>query len=323
MLVSLEGYEEDELLGKFKKLKKIAKSAIKTGLKVAAASMGIPPKLLDSALSLAKGTVKSSPKVQDSIEASALAKIGVDSVDNLSPTQKVQYEKEYRTQENYAIKATTQKILAQDNQSASSSTSNIMPIVNQAKPSGISAGDKLFKQGLLKGLLGDDDQDIKLLATKIYAQNPYPTEVPFESEGFVDRVIRAYIYCAQALSQAAGKNMYYNGTTAAEQAQFYGNIYIRACYMYIKGVTTDADVQNQGYDYSVRDQIWVILSTLMSFAKADSSGTFKKFWQPASTGTASTKISLSPTSSFLSNPAVLIGGAGLLYFALGKKKKKR
>lgn len=327
MLVSLEGYE-DNLLGKskFKKLKKVvpkpvqkfAKSKIgKMVIDAAAMSMGVPvpPSVLMKTVSKAKKAVKGNKGLKNALVDIALEQTGLDDIKNLKDNivdkieavkelpESVQntFAKNFNMNENSAIKKATENTVK----------NRYGQTVKRSTVKRESAGDQLYKKGLLSG----DEQDLKLLATKIYSQNPYPSEVPLPSWEFVQKVLQAYIYSVNKLSAQRNQNLYYNGTTEAERQQFYGNLYIRISYLYFEGFTTDAEVQAAGYNYELRDQIWVVLAQLKKFAESDSTKTFMKFWQPYA---YKPKI-----GGGMDNKTMLIAGGGLLAALFFMKKKGR
>jgi hypothetical protein len=182
-----------------------------------------------------------------------------------------------------------------------------------------SAGDEYYKQGLLHG----EDTILKLLATKIFAQNMY-NKVDLLTYDHVQDIIKAYIYATNKLSEEKKQSVYYNGTTEAERQKFFGNIFVRIVYLYMKGISTEEEAKKQGYDYDLRDRIWTTLAQLKKFAEADNTDSFLKYWKPYKTEAAK-DVPSTPITASLMNPKMLaIGGAAIgIMFLLPKLSKGR
>jgi hypothetical protein len=157
-------------------------------------------------------------------------------------------------------------------------------------------------------------------ALLIYGSPRYP-EMPYPSVEYVEKILTAYLSTGLKLSIAENKNMYYNGTTAAEQKQALGNQFIKIIYMQMKGLATAADVQAdiKNFDYNLRDMIWIILAQMKTLAAAPE---YKKFLQPfdfIKNAGSSVKATIKKNSG--SNAPLMIAGAGLLALMIFKKGK--
>lgn len=174
-----------------------------------------------------------------------------------------------------------------------------------------SYGDLYYKKGELEG---DYKSELKLLATKIYSQNPY-SSISLVSYQYVESIIEAYIYSTLKLSEKNNKSMYYNGTTEAERQKFFGNIYIKISYLYFMGLTTEAEAKEKGYDYTLRDQVWVVIALVKKCAEQDTTGTFIKFWKPYQ---YQSELPSEPTASKIPILPIAIAGAAVIFFMMKK-----
>ena len=158
------------------------------------------------------------------------------------------------------------------------------------------------------------------VALLIYGSPRYP-EMPYPSVEYVEKILAAYLSTGLKLSIAQNSNLYYNGTTAAEQKQALGNQFIKIIYMQMKGLSTPADVQAniKEFDYNLRDMIWIILAQLKTLAAAPE---YKKFLQPFDfIKKSKSEVKENLTASDDNKKPLLIAGAALLALMVLKKGK--
>ena len=119
---------------------------------------------------------------------------------------------------------------------------------------------------------------LRQAALLIFGSPRYP-EMPYPSVEYVEKILTVYLSAVLKMSIAVNKNMFYNGTTSAEQKELLGNPFIKIVYMQMKGLVNASDVQAhfKEFDYNLRDMIWIILAQLKTLAAAPD---YKKFLQP-------------------------------------------
>jgi len=158
------------------------------------------------------------------------------------------------------------------------------------------------------------------VALLIYGSPRYP-EMPYPSVEYVEKILAAYLSTGLKLSIAQNSNLYYNGTTAAEQKEALGNQFIKIIYMQMKGLSTPAAVQAniKEFDYNLRDMIWIILAQLKTLAAAPE---YKKFLQPFDfIKKSKSEVKANLTASDDNKKPLLIAGAALLALMVLKKGK--
>jgi len=344
-LLTLEGFSLKKKLKKVAKaaapLTKIAKTALPFAVTAMTAAVGfpVPPQLVKKGLNMATKAVKST-KGKKAILTAAVKKVGLQPGEEATPSIKQQISEVAKDLENKAISAAAQKIIkdeAEEKPEKETVKEKIpeKPEVKKAKqwtPEQIeefnksqdrgesiqasfkkaeqkeSPGDQYYKKGLLSG---EYEDTLKILATKIFSQNPYAS-VPLVSYKHVQNIIEAYTYSCLKLSEKMNKSMYYTGTSEAERQAFFGNTFIKIAYLYFKGYGTEEEAKSAGFDYVTRDQVWVTISLIKKYAEEDKTNAFMKFWKPFDFKSA---LPDAPVSMGKINPMIIAGGAALALFA--------